>query len=132
MRLLLQASFKQHKIASGTGVWQAFGTVALGWMTFWVLQRTVGQPIAKLGHWVTCQVAGVELITRHEQLLSTLSQRLRTSSVTDLEAVDIPETEKIVEDSQQRNTPSQESFALSASDAEIASQTNKKQVSFLN
>ena len=49
--------------ASNTGVWQAFGTVALGWVMLWVLQRTIGQPIASFGRWVTSQVAGVELVT---------------------------------------------------------------------
>ncbi|OKH20670.1 hypothetical protein [Chroogloeocystis siderophila] len=29
-----------------TTVWQAFGTVALGWFTLWVMQRTIGQPSA--------------------------------------------------------------------------------------
>jgi len=32
--------------ASNTNVWQAFGTVALGWVTLLVMQRTIGQPIA--------------------------------------------------------------------------------------
>jgi hypothetical protein len=46
--------------ASNTSVWQAFGTVALGWVTLWVSQRTIGKPFASFGRWVVSQVAGVE------------------------------------------------------------------------
>lgn len=49
---------------SGATVWQAFGTVALGWLLLWALQRTLGQPVVHLGHWIASRVAGVELITQ--------------------------------------------------------------------
>ncbi len=63
--------------ASNTTVWQAFGTVALGWFTLWVMQRTIGQPIAQFGYWIACQVAGVELVTKRERLPAILQKRLR-------------------------------------------------------
>lgn len=53
---------------SGANLWQAFSTVALGWMTLWVLQRTLGQPIVRLGHWIACQAAGVELVTQRRKV----------------------------------------------------------------
>ncbi|MGB3296078.1 MAG: CAAX protease [Phormidesmis sp.] len=53
---------------SSAHLWQAFVTVALGWMTLWVLQRTLGQPIVRLAHWIACQAAGVELITKRRKL----------------------------------------------------------------
>jgi len=66
--------------ASNTSVWQAFGTVALGWVTLWATQRTIGQPIAQFGRWVISQVAGVELLTKRQQLSAMLSKRLRSFS----------------------------------------------------
>ncbi|PIG93557.1 hypothetical protein [Gloeocapsopsis sp. IPPAS B-1203] len=72
--------------ASDTNVWQAFGTVALGWFTLWLMQRTIGQPIAQFGYWVACQVAGVELVTKRERLPAILQKRLR-SFATNLTAV---------------------------------------------
>lgn len=79
--------------ASNTSVWQAFGTVALGWVTLWVSQRTIGKPIASFGHWVVSQVAGVELVTQRERLLAIVQQRkLRSLSATNLTAVSVPET----------------------------------------
>lgn len=54
-------------VATNTSVWQAFGTVALGSVTLWVVQRTIGQPIAQFGHWVASLVAGVELVTGDTQ-----------------------------------------------------------------
>lgn len=53
---------------SSTNLWQAFSTVALGWVTLWVLQRTLGQPIMQLAHWIACQAAGVDLITKRKKL----------------------------------------------------------------
>lgn len=81
--------------ASNTSVWQAFGTVALGWVTLWVLQRTIGKPFAQFGRWVVSQVAGVELVTKRERLLAILQKTgLRPISVTNLTEVSIPETRK--------------------------------------
>lgn len=82
--------------ASNANLWQAFGTVALGWVTLWVLQRTIGQPIAEFGHWVACQVAGVELVTGRQQLVGILHRRLRPLSATNLTAVSVPETRNAV------------------------------------
>ncbi|PZD70812.1 hypothetical protein C1752_08954 [Acaryochloris thomasi RCC1774] len=53
---------------SGASLWQSFGTVALGWVTLWVLQRTLGQPIVRLGYWIASKAAGVELITDTQKL----------------------------------------------------------------
>ena len=64
---------------SEASLWQAFSTVALGWMTLWVLQRTLGQPIVRLGHWIACQAAGVELITRRKTF-RRFFQAVRVSS----------------------------------------------------
>ncbi len=64
--------------ANNTTVWQAFGTVALGWLTLWVIQRTIGQPIAQFGYWIACQVAGVELVTKRERFPAMLQKRLRS------------------------------------------------------
>ena len=65
---------------SSTGVWQAFGTVALGWVTLWATQRTIGQPIAQFGRWVVSQVAGVELVTKRQQVSAMMSKRLQSFS----------------------------------------------------
>lgn len=65
---------------SNTNVWQAFGTVALGWITLGILQRTLGQPIAQLGHWIACKTAGVELITQNKKFESFI-QGLRLDSI---------------------------------------------------
>ncbi len=54
-------------VSSSVNLWQAFSTVALGWITLWILQRTLGQPIVQLGHWIACQVAGVKLITKRKK-----------------------------------------------------------------
>ncbi|KJH71575.1 CAAX amino protease [Aliterella atlantica] len=79
--------------ASNTGEWQAFGTVALGWATLWVSQRTIGKPIASFGRWVVSQVAGVELVTQRERLLAIVQKRkLRSLSATNLTAFSVPET----------------------------------------
>ena len=75
---------------SNTSVWQAVGTVALGWVTLWVLQRTIGQPISQFGRWVISQAAGRELVTKRERLRAILQRRLRSFS-TNLTAVSIPQ-----------------------------------------
>ncbi|MBE9017931.1 CAAX protease [Chroococcidiopsidales cyanobacterium LEGE 13417] len=125
--------------ASNTGVWQAFGTVALGWVTLWVMQRTIGQPIASFGRWVISQVAGVELVTKRQQLLAILHRRLRSLSATNLTALSAPETgnsvtspgmdEEIIGQVEQPIAHVKERSLLSASisqssNAAIAPQTN--------
>ncbi|MGB3532012.1 MAG: CAAX protease [Microcoleaceae cyanobacterium] len=65
---------------SNTNVWQAFGTVALGWITLAILQRTIGQPIAQFGHWIACKTTGVKLITNRVWLKSFV-QGLRLDSL---------------------------------------------------
>jgi len=128
--------------ASKTNVWQAFGTVALGWVTLWVLQRTIGQPIAQFGRWVVSQVAGVELATKRERLLAILQRRrLRSLSATNLipktrNAVTSPQMEEeIIEHGEQpiassnrrspilASTQSNAAIAQSAAPKAIASQT---------
>lgn len=80
---------------SNTNVWQAFGTVALGWITLEILQRTIGQPIAQFGHWIACKISGVELITKRERLKTAL-QGLRLDSIANPVQVGIPSTENAV------------------------------------
>jgi len=80
---------------SNTSLWQAFETVALGWVTLWVLQRTIGQPIAEFGHWLTSQVAGVQLVTGPQQLVGILQRGLRAFSATNLTAI-APRIQKTV------------------------------------
>ncbi len=110
---------------SNTTVWQAFGTVALGWVTLWAIQHTIGQPIAQFGHWVASQVAGVELVTERERLAGILQRRLRSfaKSLTaecghrqappfkggepvTLTAVNVPKTRNIVTSPQSEQTAS--------------------------
>jgi predicted Abi (CAAX) family protease len=69
-------------------MWQAFGSVALGWVMLQVSQRTVGQPLAQFGHWLASEVAGVELVTKRQKLLEMAYRRLRSfrSRVTNLTA----------------------------------------------
>ena len=117
-----------------TNVWQAFGTVALGWVTLWVVQRTIGQPIAQFGRWVISQAAGVELATKREQFRAMLQRRLRSFSVTK-QAVDVPqenaltslqlESEEIIEQIEPNTSSSERSPipASSQSKAAIASQS---------
>jgi len=57
--------------------WQAFESAALGWVTVQLLQKTVGQPIASLGQWITNWVAGEELITNRMRLAQELYAGLR-------------------------------------------------------
>ncbi len=64
---------------SGATVWQAFSTVALGWVVLWVLQRTLGRPVVRLGRWIASKVAGVELITQREKL-RVFFQKLQIST----------------------------------------------------
>ena len=80
---------------SNTSVWQAFSTVALGWITLEILQRTLGQPIAQFGHWIACKISGVELITKRERLKTAL-QGLRLDSIANPVQVGIPSTENAV------------------------------------
>ena len=75
---------------SHANVWQAFGTVALGWVTFWVMQRTIGQPIAQFGRWAISQAAGVELVTKREQFRAMLQRRLRSLSSPHQTTVSVP------------------------------------------
>ena len=83
--------------ASSASVWQAFGTVALGWFTLWALQRTIGQPIAQFGHWLACQVAGVELVTKRERFPAILQKRLRSFAKNlTLTAATIPKIRNVV------------------------------------
>ena len=93
---------------SNTNVWQAFGTVALGWIILWVLQRTLGQPIAQFGHWIACKTAGVDLITQEQRLLNLL-QGLRLGSIVNPTGVNTPDTKKAVTSAPTRPVEPQES-----------------------
>lgn len=77
-------------------LWQAFGTVGLGWLLLRILQRTVGQPIANLGYWLACQVAGVELVTQQQSLSTGLQQNLRAMTTTPDRLIQAAATENIV------------------------------------
>lgn len=57
--------------------WESYGSVALGWVVLQLLQKTVGQPIASLGQWITNWVAGEELITNRNRLSEELYAGLR-------------------------------------------------------
>ena len=59
------------------GLWEAFESAALGWVLLQLLQKTVGQPIASLGEWITNWVAGEELITNRGRLAQELYAGLR-------------------------------------------------------
>ncbi|MEO1622573.1 MAG: hypothetical protein AAFU53_16260 [Cyanobacteria bacterium J06632_3] len=59
------------------GRWEAFGCVALGWVVLQLLQKTVGQPIASLGQWITNWAAGEELITNRNRLSEELYAGLK-------------------------------------------------------
>ena len=59
------------------GPWEAFACAALGWVVLQLLQKTVGQPIATLGQWITNWVAGEELITNRNRLAQELYAGLR-------------------------------------------------------
>jgi len=58
-------------------LWEAFGSVALGWVVIQLIQKTVGQPIASLGQWVTNWVAGEDLIRNRNRLAEELYAGLR-------------------------------------------------------
>ncbi len=59
------------------GRWDAFTCAALGWVVLQLLQKTVGQPIASLGQWITNWVAGEDLITNRTRLAQELYVGLR-------------------------------------------------------
>ena len=58
--------------------WEAFGSAALGWIMLQLIQKTVGQPIASLGQWITNWVAGEELITNRNRLTEELYAGLKS------------------------------------------------------
>ncbi len=80
---------------SNTNVWQAFGTVALGWITLEILQRTIGQPIAQFGHWIACKTTGVKLVTKRKRFRS-LAQGLRLDSLANPTEVGLPNVKNTV------------------------------------
>ncbi len=59
------------------GRWEAFESAALGWIVVQLLQKTVGQPIASLGQWITNWAAGENLITNRTRLAEELYAGLR-------------------------------------------------------
>lgn len=63
------------------GRWDAFESAALGWIVVQLLQKTVGQPIASLGQWITNWAAGEKLITNRTRLSEELYMGLRARSV---------------------------------------------------
>jgi len=60
------------------GRWDAFESAALGWVVLQLLQKTVGQPVASLGQWITNWAAGEELITNRKRLAEELYAGLRS------------------------------------------------------
>ena len=67
--------------------WEAFGSAGLGWVVIQLIQKTVGQPIASLGQWITNWAAGEELITNRNRLVEELYAGLRTQQNMPLEAL---------------------------------------------
>lgn len=66
------------EVITPLGRWEAFESAALGWVIVQLLQKTVGQPIASLGQWITNWVAGEELITNRLRLAQELYAGLRS------------------------------------------------------
>jgi len=70
------------KVVLGLSIWQAFWCSALGWVVLQVLQRTIGRPVAAVGHWLANTAAGVNLVTDLkdlERIVETGVQRTSTS-----------------------------------------------------
>lgn len=66
---------------STLALWEAFGSVALGWIGIQLIQKTVGQPIASLGQWITNWVAGEDLIRNRNRLAKELYAGLRAQII---------------------------------------------------
>jgi hypothetical protein len=52
--------------------WSAFGSLVVGWLVMYGLQRTAGQPVMALGRWSLDRAAGVPLIRDSRRLESLL------------------------------------------------------------
>ncbi|MGB6013730.1 MAG: CAAX protease [Nodosilinea sp.] len=65
---------------AGTGISNAFGYVALGWILMQVLQNTVGRPIANLGKRMANRAAGVDLVTNRRDLVEAYRDNLAETS----------------------------------------------------
>ncbi|MBL1178358.1 CAAX protease [Pantanalinema sp. GBBB05] len=63
-----------------TGLGRAFTYVILGWIVLQIWQRTIGRPIAKLGHLLLNQVAGVDLATDRQDLMDVYRQHVQDTS----------------------------------------------------
>ncbi|MGF1537653.1 MAG: CAAX protease, partial [Elainellaceae cyanobacterium] len=61
----------------------ALSHIALGWMVLQILQNTLGQPIANFGDRLINAVAGVDLVTGRQGILTTLSDRVSEIAWTD-------------------------------------------------
>lgn len=85
--------------ATHATLWQAFGTVGLGWLMLWVLQHTIGQPIANLGYRIVCKAAGVELVIKRRSFLRRLQQNLREFPIRDRSPAQIAATGNSVQSS---------------------------------
>lgn len=64
---------------STLALWESFGSVALGWIGIQLIQKTVGQPIASLGQWITNWVAGEDLIRNRNRLAEELYSGLKVT-----------------------------------------------------
>ncbi|MBM0740332.1 hypothetical protein JOY44_01645 [Phormidium sp. CLA17] len=62
----------------GLGLWQGFWCGVLGWAVLQLLQRTVGRPVANIGHWIRNSVAGVPLVTNLKDLERIIAQGRRS------------------------------------------------------
>jgi predicted Abi (CAAX) family protease len=77
----------------------AFGYVAIGWGVLQILQQTIGQPIANLGRWLANLVAGVQLVTRRQDLVEILRSGLNQSSsplVSSSQKI-VPEAQRLIQ-----------------------------------
>jgi predicted Abi (CAAX) family protease len=57
---------------------RAFAHVAFGWFALQLLERTIGQPIAKLGRQLAQRVAGVDLVNNRSELANIVRSGLET------------------------------------------------------
>ena len=103
--------------------WDAFASGVLGWVVLQLLQKTVGQPIASLGQWITNWAAGEELITNRIRLAQELYSGLRaqSASIDRLDAISWQKRDR----SQGDRSQGAQSQGAQSQGAQLGSQENK-------
>ncbi len=86
----------------------AFIRVALGWLVLQILQQTIGQPIAYIGRSLASRVAGVNLVTRRDEILQLLTTGIQKAP----QPVTSPGQQSFVESSQSYDEPISPSFVI--------------------